>query len=382
MKLWNRAAVALIAGAALGAAVTAGVILSVTDDGGGSDSNEQAVATTPAPTAERTSGSLSTGDCMSAADVYELVSPAVVRVANQASSDFGFSQEGSGSGIVLDTDGTILTNNHVVDGAETLEVRFADNTTVPATIIGVDPGNDLAVIRADLGGYTPTVAKLGNSTALRVGDPVLAIGEPFQLEGTLTRTFSPGGNTRPIRNMIQTDAAINPGNSGGPLINCQGEVVGVNTLLENPTGDNVNVGIGFAVPINTAKSSMDELLAGATVNHPWLGIAGREITPALADELGLDTDSGVYVTYVSADGPASRAGIEGAFASEAEAAQSSETVAGGDAITAVDGQEVASVEELAAYLDENKKPGDEVELRLERDGDEITVRATLAEWPG
>ena len=155
-----------------------------------------------------------------------------------------------------------------------------------------------------------------------MGDAVFAIGNPFGLEATFTegivsalgRTYSSGTGTRPLRNMIQTDAAVNPGNSGGPLANCYGEVVGINTLLENPTGQGVNVGIAFAVSINTAKGSLDELMAGTTVSHPWLGIAGRELTPALAKDLGLSVTQGVYVVTVAKNSPADRAGLRPAFA--------------------------------------------------------------------
>jgi S1-C subfamily serine protease len=181
--------------------------------------------------------------------------------------------------------------------------------------------------------------------------------------------------------MIQTDAAINPGNSGGPLLNCAGEVIGINTLLENPSGDNVNVGVAFAVAINTAKRSLDDMLAGASVSHPWLGIGGVDVTPALADELGLGTDTGVYVTLVSAGSPAAESGLEGAFASENQAQGSQDVPPGGDVITSVDGQAVASIEELAGYLDREKQPGDTVELSVLRNGEELSVTAQLAEWP-
>ena len=181
--------------------------------------------------------------------------------------------------------------------------------------------------------------------------------------------------------MIQIDAAVNPGNSGGPLINCQGEVIGVNTLLENPTGDNVNVGVAFAVPINAAKQSLADMGAGRTVSHSWLGIAGQEITPALADDLGLSVEAGVYVTLVASGSPAEETGLRGAFDSESEANSGESVPRGGDVIVAVDGHNVESVDELAAYLDGEKKPGDTVSLRIVRDGSEQSVEATLAEWP-
>ena len=181
--------------------------------------------------------------------------------------------------------------------------------------------------------------------------------------------------------MIQTDAPVNPGNSGGPLLNCRGEVIGINTLLENPTGDNVNVGIAFAVPIDTATRSLPDMLAGRTVSHPWLGIAGQEVTPALADDLDLSVEAGVYVTFVSPGSPADSAGLQGAFGSESEAAQSSTLPSGGDVIVAADGQAVANIEDLAGYFDREKSPGDTVALLIVRDGQELSLEATLAEWP-
>jgi S1-C subfamily serine protease len=230
---------------------------------------------------------------------------------------------------------------------------------------------------------------LGDSNELRVGDPVLAIGNPFNLEGTLTqgivsalhRTYATGSSTRPIRDMIQTDAAINPGNSGGPLINCYGEVIGVNTLLENPTGDRVNVGVGFAVSVNTVLSELDELKAGQEIGHAWLGIAGADISPALAEGLGLDVDEGVYVTLVTPGSPADNAGLIGAFANDAEAQTAEDPPPGGDVIIAADGEPVSGIDDLATFLDQEHDPGDTVDLTVVRDGREITVRATLSDWP-
>ncbi|MBI4570852.1 MAG: trypsin-like peptidase domain-containing protein [Chloroflexi bacterium] len=385
---------ATLIGAVGGAALAVGVTLAVLAGGGESTTSTRsdAAATPTTASAEAGPGSttVATG-CLSAADIYERLRPAVVEILSRStnSSGFGLPAQGEGSGIIVDGDGSILTNYHVVQGATSLEVRFVDGTVAEAELLGQDPGNDLALIRVDAIGQDLAVAPLGDSSALRVGDAVLAIGNPFSLEGTLTqgivsglgRTFSAGQNTRPIRNMIQTDAPVNPGNSGGPLIDCYGQVVGVNTLLENPTGDNVNVGIAFAVPIDTAKQSLGEMQSGGTVDHPWLGIAGVELTPALASGLGLSVQSGVYVTLVAADSPAEAAGLRGAFSSQQEAAQSDAPVAGGDVIVGADDRTVASIEDLAAYLEETKKPGDAVRLRVDRNGEELSLEATLGEWP-
>ncbi len=386
---------AILAGGLLGAAAAGGAMaVWVDDDSGPADPNSTAGTATPSP--EPTEDSSGDGasleqDCRSPADIYEDVRPAVVEVTTSSGGRFpgGPQQQGTGSGIIIDGEGHILTNNHVVEGAGTIEVTFADGSTTSAELVGADPANDLAIIRAAEVPADAAVAELGDSGALRVGDLVLAVGSPFNLEGTLTqgivsaldRTFSSGATTRPLRGLIQTDAAVNPGNSGGPLLNCRGQVIGINTLLENPSGDNVNVGVAFAVPINAAKRSLPALLSGETVSHSWLGIAGLELTPALAEELGLSVDSGVYVTLVSAGSPASRAGLRGAFGSEEEAAAAQSPAQGGDVIVAVDGQTVDSVETLADYLDTEKKPGDTVALRIVRAGEESTVEVTLAEWP-
>jgi S1-C subfamily serine protease len=356
-----------------------------TIDGGGDGSSAPSAASEQTPEAEDSPqvASLTEG-CLSAADVYEAVRPSVVRV--NSSSD---QSQGTGSGVVLDEEGHILTNNHVISGSSTVEVVFADGTTAAAEVVGTDPANDLAVLDITDPDVDVDPAELGDSDALRVGDTVLALGTPFRLEGTLTqgivsaldRTYATGNSTRPIRNMIQTDAAVNPGNSGGPLLNCLGEVIGINTLLENPTGENVNVGIAFAVSSNTAEQSLPKMLTGTTVSHPWLGIAGADVTPALAEELGLDSDKGVYVTVVSSGSPADEAGVVGAFASANEAGSSQELVPGGDVIVAVDGEEVSGIEGLAGYLAENKQPGESVELAVQRDGETITITAELAEWP-
>ena len=392
MRMFKIAAVAL-ASALTGVAVATAVFQPWSDGGDAGNSAESPASTaSTSDAADRSDGEASlSSDCLSAADIYERLRPAVVEITTTSGGQNPLAPRsgGSGSGIVIDGDGTILTNNHVVAGADSLEVRFSDGSVASATVVGHDPGNDLAVVRAERDGQELTAAPLGDSAQVRIGDPILALGNPFNLEGTLTqgivsaldRTFAAGGNTRPIRNMIQIDAAVNPGNSGGPLINCQGEVIGVNTLLENPTGDNVNVGVAFAVPINAAKQSLPDMRGGRTVSHSWLGIAGQEITPALADDLGLSAEAGVYVTLVASGSPAQEAGLRGAFDSENEANSSSSVPRGGDVIVAVDGHNVESIDELAAYLDGEKKPGDTVSLRIVRDGSEQSVEATMAEWP-
>jgi S1-C subfamily serine protease len=359
---------------------------------GDNDSSPAAASTVAATSSSSpadTEGQVSLNSaCLAARDIYKQLRPSVVEITSTVNGRFGQS-EGEGSGVIIDEQGFILTNYHVVSGADTIEVTLADGSTLPATIVGSDSGNDLAVIHVDPPAGGLTAAPLGNADKLQVGDTVFAIGNPWGLEGTFTegivsalgRTYSSDSSTRPLRNMIQTDAAVNPGNSGGPLVNCYGEVIGINTLLENPTGDGVNVGVAFAVSIDTAKQVLPEMLAGNTVSHAWLGIAGQEITPALAQDLGLPVDAGVYVTLVAAGSPAQRAGLQGAFRSEAQATQSSSIPSGGDVIVAVDGNAVTNVDQLADYLDGAKRAGDTVTLDVLRNGQQITVQATLAEWP-
>ncbi len=374
--------------------ITAGAVLAIAPGGGSSGSSTQSGATSSAAQITDTSSgkiALENG-CLTGSQIYQDVRPAVVEIDSTVQTrQVGSPTQTAGSGIVLSDDGTILTNNHVVSGGGDLEVRFSDGSTASATVLGTDPGDDLAVIKANVSGQKLTVAALGDSDAIHPGDPVLAIGNPLGYAGTITegivsatgRTYSSGQGTRPIRNMIQTDAPVNPGNSGGPLVDCQGKVIGINTALDNPTGQDVNIGIAFAVPINTASRLLPDLKAGTPVSHPWLGIAGEDVTPTLAKDLNLSVQSGVYVTVVSANSPAQRAQLHPAFQSESAANNSANSTppAGGDVILSADGQSVGSVAQLGSYLDGHKKVGDTVELSVLRDGQTITVQATLAEWP-
>jgi len=390
-----RSALMAILASALVSALVAITVVNVWPDDNNSSpaaasTTSQATSTAPAGDSTQSNGQASLNtSCLAPSAIYQQLQPSVVQITSTANGRFGQS-EGSGSGVIIDKQGFILTNYHVVSGADTLEVTLADGSALPATVVGTDPGNDLAVVRIDPPSGGLTAARLGDASKLQVGDSVYALGNPFGLEDTFTagivsavgRTYSPDSGTRPLRNMIQTDAAVNPGNSGGPLANCYGEVIGINTLLENPTGQGVNVGIAFAVSIDTAKGSLNDLLAGTTVSHPWLGIAGREITPALAQDLGLSVTKGVYVVTVAQNSPADQAGLRPAFQSESDAQNDGNLRPEGDVILAVDGNPVSDVDQLANYLDSQKRAGDTVSLTVLRDGQETTVSATLAEWPG
>ncbi len=336
--------------------------------------------------------------------VYDRVSPAIVYITNhgqQSSSPRNrppqlpglpqlpqqpqpLPQVGTGSGVIIDDQGHILTNNHVVEGATRLDVTLADDNTVQATVVGTDPGNDLALLKVNADKSKLTVATMGDSSKLKAGQMAIAIGNPFGLDRTVTvgvisavgRTYAGSANGRSIRNMIQTDASINPGNSGGVLLNSSGEVVGITTAIESPSGG--SVGVGFAVPINTAQSEMADLMAGKTISHPWLGISGTPVTDSLAKELNVPA-GGVYVVQVIQDSPAAEAGLKGASTRQGSTS-TPQVPKGGDVILAVDGQKVSKVEEISSYLD-TKKPGDTVKLTILRNGANQEVTVTLAQWP-
>jgi putative serine protease PepD len=349
--------------------------------------NSGAEQTASPTTTEATSRpSTSTGDSTSIPDLYDSVRPSVVRITTVSSTGVAGQQaEGLGSGIVLDEEGNILTNYHVVQNAQELEVTLGDESSASATVVGTDPAGDLAVIKADFpSDITLSPATLGDSDKIRTGESVIAIGNPFGLDGTVTegiisgldRTLAEQQN-RPLRELIQTDAAINPGNSGGPLVNFNGQVIGINTAIENPSGTDTFSGIGYAIPINVAKQELSELLAGNTVVHARLGVSGQTVTPNLARELNLTVNQGVYVVEVDPSGPAGQAGVRGAQT----AAQDSLAVPpGGDVITGVDSETTAKFDDLASYVD-TKQPGDKITLHVIRDGNKMDIDVTLGEWP-
>jgi S1-C subfamily serine protease len=315
--------------------------------------------------------------------LYDRVSPSVVNIrvrtrANGSGNVPGF-EEGTGSGVVLDHDGHILTNYHVAGEGRRLEVTLADGTRLSATVVGRDPLTDLAVLRVQAPPEKLRPAVLGDSNTVRAGHMAIAIGNPFGLERSLTvgvvsavgRVRPSGVGARSIPNMIQTDAAINPGNSGGPLLNSAGEVIGINTQIQTSGGVRGNMGVGFAVPINTVRRVLPDLLAGRKAQHPWLGIAGRAVSEDLAEELDLPVKQGVLVAAVQPDSPAARAGLRGAPRTDPAA---------GDIILAIDGREVKAVEDIVAYLDQ-RAVGDRVVLTIVRGGATQTLEVELGAWP-
>jgi S1-C subfamily serine protease len=302
-------------------------------------------------------------------------------VSSQEASPFGAPQEGeaTGSGFVVNKDGTILTNAHVVDGADSVTVSFEEGgEEIAAEVKGVDTSTDLAALKIDPSEVEDLeVLPLGDSSKLEVGDPVVAIGNPFGYSRTVTTGIVSGLQreiTAPdgfqISDVIQTDASINPGNSGGPLLDAEGRVIGINSQIATGGGQG-SVGVGFAVPVNTAKELLPELREGGEIEHAWLGVQMQDVDADLAEQLELPVDHGALVVEATEDGPADDAGVQGA---------DSDTGAGGDVITAVDGKRVNGSDDLAAAI-AAKQPGDTVELELYRDGEKETVEVELGERP-
>jgi S1-C subfamily serine protease len=313
-------------------------------------------------------------------DVYARVSPAVVCIT--APQRFG---ECIGSGFVIDTEGHIVTNNHVATAADELLVTLADEHTAPAQIVGTDPGSDLAVLKIDVPAEELTVAELGESSTLKVGQRAIAIGNPFGLERTMTtgiisslgRTLSRTDSNFQIAELIQTDAAINPGNSGGPLLDSQGRVTGVNSAIFSTSG--TSSGVGFAIPVDIVKRVVPELIASGHYRHTWLGVSGQTISPELVDALNLPVETGVVIFAVEPDSPSEKAGLRGG--DRQVTVSGVQLMAGGDILVAIDGVQVKRFEGVVNYLASNTSVGDEVTLTVVRDGQQMEVKVTLAERP-
>ena len=313
--------------------------------------------------------------------IYNNATPAVmeINITQTVNTVFGNStQEALGSGFLVDNQGDILTNNHVVDGATTVQVTLTNGNTVNGKVLGTDPVDDLAIVSVDpsaVAGITPL--KFGDSSLVVPGQMAIAIGNPLGFTNSITVGVISGLNRSipdsNMRGMLQTDAAINPGNSGGPLLDENGNVIGINTAAEiGVTGAD---GMGFAIPSNLAAKILPDLIAGKTVSRPWLGISGTALTQATASQLGLSVNKGVYIVSVVANSPAEKAGLKSGSANA-----DGTLAAGGDVITAVDGKSVASVEDLSAYIS-TKSVGDKVSLTVLRNGQSITVQVTLDAWP-
>ncbi|MFQ5854232.1 MAG: S1C family serine protease [Anaerolineae bacterium] len=316
-------------------------------------------------------------------NIYQRVSPAVVHIEVAGSGNSFARRSGAGSGFVLDKEGHIVTNNHVIQDVERIRVIFADDTRVDGEVVGTDPAVDLAVIRVNVPKDVLIPVELGNSDLLQVGQRAIAIGNPFRFDQSMTvgiisalgRVVDSIESGDFIPELIQTDAAINPGNSGGPLLNSRGQVIGINTLIFSETG--TSAGVGFAVPVNTLRRSLPALLEGRRVGRPWLGIVGPpELDETVVGELDLPSNAGAYVNYVFPGGPADEAGIVGASQTA-----DGELRPGGDLIVAVDGVAVDSFDNLLTYLSNEKRVGQTVKLTVLRGQETRIIPLTLGERP-
>jgi S1-C subfamily serine protease len=381
-----RAVVALVASAVLGGAVAVGAVAALGGlDGGTTVVTETASASSPG-LAPRS------GAAMTIHEIYERAASGVVRVNatsnSTSSSGAPFGTQGVsalGSGFVVDKTGHIVTNYHVVEGADEVTVSFSNRDTVKAEVVGTDPSSDLAVLRVQTAASALTPLPLGNSDNVQVGDPVVAIGNPFGLDRTVTagivsalQRLITAPNQFTIDHVIQTDAPINHGNSGGPLINARGQVIGVNTQIE--TGDSAtgNVGIGFSVPSNTVKDVVAQILKTGRVEHAYLGISGQAVTPDVAETYNLPVKTGVLVGSVTSGSGADKGGLKGGARQVVVAGDT--FVLGGDIIVSFDGQQISSIEELRDAV-AGHSPGDKVKLVIYRDAHKTSVTITLGRQP-
>ncbi|MGZ5333326.1 MAG: S1C family serine protease [Solirubrobacterales bacterium] len=290
----------------------------------------------------------------------------------------------TGSGFVTDTDGHILTNNHVVSGADKITVKIGDGQTMDAKLVGADPSSDVALLQVEADSSSLHPLDLGDSSKVTVGDPVVAIGNPFGLDRTVTSGIvsalqreisAPNGFS--ISDVIQTDAPINPGNSGGPLIDASGDVIGINSQIESGGGQG-SVGIGFAVPINTASDVVKQLETTGEVKRAFLGVSGADVTPGLASAVNLPVDHGALVQQAYQGSPAARAGLKGGQTQATVGGQ--EVLLGGDIVVQVNGKDIQGMDEVVQAVNE-AEPGDELKLTVLRDGKQQDITVRLGERP-
>src|SRR5215204_1406230 len=336
-----------------------------------------------APTPQGISNPTSVSDEQNSIEVYKSLSPGVAFITTSAQAQNFWGEEsetekGNGSGSVIDASGHILTNYHVVEGATKLTVSFGGEKTYPAKVVGGDPDTDLAVIKIEPGADKITVVPLGDSEQLEVGRKVLAIGNPFGLDRTLTTGVISGlqrpiraRNGRTIEGAIQTDASINPGNSGGPLLDSRGRMIGINSQILSPSGS--SAGVGFAVPVSIAKRVVPQLLQNGQVRRPKLGISTRDVA-AFRNQVDLPTDDGVLIMQVARGGGAAQAGLRGI--------QQTETgdVELGDIIVGIDNDKVVNSDDLFRVLDKHQI-GETVQVKIWRNGQQMSVPVRLMESP-
>lgn len=325
------------------------------------------------------------GSQLSLADLFSKSQDGVVQIVVRKTGD-NASDRAIGSGIVYDLSGHIITSNHVVEDYQKIRVVFHDGQSYSAKVSGTDRFADLAVIKVDADPQALHPLPLGDSSKLRIGDQVTAIGSPFGLSGSMTsgivsqlgRILNPPNlQSFSIPNVIQTDAAINPGNSGGPLLNNYGEVIGINTAIQTETGE--FSGVGFAIPSNTMKKIVPVLIQAGHYKHPWLGVSGITVDPDLADSLGLSTRSGFLIENIVSDSPASKAGLHAS--NQTKTVDGIKYKFGGDIITGIDNAKVTKLEDLLNYLQDYKYAGDTMIMHIVRDNKTMDVTLTLQERP-
>jgi len=323
-------------------------------------------------------------DILSLTELFEQSELGVVSISVTKISAHG-DTESTASGFIFDKQGHIITNNHVVENTKKISVTFVDGRSYSAEIVGTDPYADIAVIKLNINPEKLNPLPIGDSSKLRVGEQVAAIGNPYGLSGSMTsgivsqlgRLLPVQGTLFSIPDVIQTDAAINPGNSGGPLLNMKGEVVGINTAIYSNDGS--FSGVGFSIPSNLVLKIVPTLIKEGEFQHPWVGISSANITPELAELLNLENAKGVLVMTVVKDSPADKAGLKGS--SQTAIANEVEYTIGGDIILSIDENEVRQVADLLTYLQREKNVGDTLNLEILRDGKIINIILTLEERP-
>jgi S1-C subfamily serine protease len=382
----------LVTVALLGGLVALGGVALTGDLGGGTTT---VVRTSPSPAA---AAAVTDNNRLSVREIYSRAASGVVQITSTSGtadnptvapakpSGPAQPEQALGSGFIIDKAGHIVTNYHVIEGADQIEVSFSNRDTMRATLVGSDPSTDIAVLRVEASSRGLTPLEFGDPGSVRVGDPVVAIGNPFGLARTATagivsavqeRTIT-APNGYPIDHVIQTDAPINPGNSGGPLLNERAQVIGVNSQISTAQGANGNVGIGFAVPSNTVKAVVAQLVATGKVDRAFLGISGSTVTEELARVFRLPVDAGVLVESVGEGTAAAKAGLKAGTDTTVVAGES--YTLGGDLIVAVGGKRIASLEQLRDLLADHK-PGETVKLQLYRGSKSMTVDVKLGRQP-
>jgi len=395
MRLYGRRQVAVICAVTAALALVAGGLFTAfvivpSGEGSGTPSRSLTSALPVIPVQYSAQSSRAGGlldDELNNIEIYDRTNKAVVYITTVTMQYTWFyeavPQEGTGSGVIIDQQGHVLTNYHVVKGADKISITLADGMEVDGRVSGTDPENDLAVVQFDPKGKALTTIPFGNSAALKVGMKVLAIGNPFGLDRTLTRGIV-SGLARPlqtedgylIRETVQTDAAINPGNSGGPLLNSHGELIGINSAIKSPSG--ASAGIGFAIPVNTARRVADELIRYGAVRRGWIEIDPVQLFPALVNYFRLPVDKGILVNTA---GPTARqAGLRGGDTGRGVSGGRATFYPGGDIIIGVNG---IPVETYSDYLNalEDTKPGEVIDVKVLRNGQQKTVKVKLVQAP-